>query len=269
MAARIRAWLAREDGMTIPELLTAMAILAFVLSGVLAVYVGGLRATTDMNERFQAQQNARLALTSMRSDTRSACSESVPAGGMSVTFSEPNVTTGCSSGTTQVTWCVSSSTGNAPFGLYRQSGASCSWSTGVKKAGQLTTKNGTVTVFVPVAVASTKPQLSVTLPVDANLANSQGVYTLADTMTLRNTSYALSVSKAGVGSGTVSSSPSGIACGSTCSQAYAFGTQVTMSAAANSGSTFAGWSGGGCSGTGLCTVTMNAAQSVTATFTSP
>lgn len=255
--------------MTIPELLTAMSILAIVITGILVVFVGGLNATTDMNERFQAQQNARLALTSMRSDARSACSESVPAGNMSVTFTEPSTTTGCSSGTSQVTWCVSSSTGSAPFGLYRQTGASCSWSTGVKKSDQLTTKSGTVTIFVPVAVAGTHPQIAVTLPVDANLSNSKGVYTLSDTMTLRNPSYALSVSKAGVGSGTVSSSQSGINCGSTCSQVYAFGTQVTMSATATSGSTFAGWSGGVCSGTGICTVTMNAAQSVTATFTSP
>ena len=36
MAARIRARLTREDGMTIPELLTAMTILAFVVSGILA-----------------------------------------------------------------------------------------------------------------------------------------------------------------------------------------------------------------------------------------
>ena len=42
---------------------------------------------------------------------------------------------------------------------------------------------------------------------------------------------------------------------------------MTLTALTNSGSTFSGWSGGGCSGTGTCTVTMNAATSVTATFT--
>jgi Tfp pilus assembly protein PilW len=267
MAARIRAWLEREDGITMVELLTVMAILGFVMTGILTVFVGGLNATTNMNERFQAQQNARIALTSMRSEVRTGCSESVTPDGMSATFTEPSAT-GCSSGTSQVTWCVSSSTGSAPFGLYRQTGATCSWSTGAKRADQLTTKNGTVTIFVPVVVAGSHPQLTVTLPVDANLSSNGGLYTLSDTMTLRNPSYALSISKAGSGSGTVSSS-SGIDCGSTCSQNYAFGTQVTLSAAAASGSTFAGWSGGNCSGNGICTVIMNAAQSVTATFTSP
>jgi hypothetical protein len=48
---------------------------------------------------------------------------------------------------------------------------------------------------------------------------------------------------------------------------YAAGTMVTLTAAADSGSSFAGWSGGGCSGTGTCTVTVNSDQTVTATFT--
>ena len=74
MAARIRAWLAREDGMTIPELLTAMSILAFVVTGILVLFVGGLNATTQMNARFQAQQDARLALSSLRYEVGFACS---------------------------------------------------------------------------------------------------------------------------------------------------------------------------------------------------
>jgi PASTA domain/Divergent InlB B-repeat domain len=77
---------------------------------------------------------------------------------------------------------------------------------------------------------------------------------------------ALSVALAGSGLGSVSSSPAGISCGSTCSHNYASGTQVTLTATAASGSTFAGWSGAGCSGTGSCTVTMSASESVTATF---
>jgi aryl-phospho-beta-D-glucosidase BglC (GH1 family) len=76
---------------------------------------------------------------------------------------------------------------------------------------------------------------------------------------------ALTVAKAGAGSGTVTSSPSGINCGSTCSANYANGTSVTLTASAASGSSFAGWSGA-CSGTGACTVSMTAARSVTATF---
>jgi uncharacterized repeat protein (TIGR02543 family) len=66
--------------------------------------------------------------------------------------------------------------------------------------------------------------------------------------------------------GTVTSNPAGINCGSTCSENYGAETSVTLTASANSGYTFIGWSGGGCSGTGACTVTMTEAKSVTAQF---
>jgi hypothetical protein len=75
----------------------------------------------------------------------------------------------------------------------------------------------------------------------------------------------LSVAAAGTGTGTVSSTPSGVSCGATCSHDFDYGTQVTLSASPDAGSKFAGWSGA-CSGTS-CQVTMNQAQSVTATFT--
>ena len=79
--------------------------------------------------------------------------------------------------------------------------------------------------------------------------------------------YTLTVSKSGTGSGTVASSPSGIDCGSDCSESYDQGTSVTLTATAASGSAFTGWSGGGCSGTGSCSVTMNSNITVTAAFT--
>jgi hypothetical protein len=70
----------------------------------------------------------------------------------------------------------------------------------------------------------------------------------------------LTVKKAGSGSGTVSCN------GGTCTTSYGEGTTVTLTAAAAAGSTFAGWSGGGCSGTGSCKVTLDSDTTVTATF---
>jgi hypothetical protein len=79
------------------------------------------------------------------------------------------------------------------------------------------------------------------------------------------TTFLLSVSKAGAGGGSVTSSPGGINCGATCSASYGDGTNVILTATAAAGSKFDGWSGD-CAGTGGCTVAMSAARSVTATF---
>lgn len=79
-------------------------------------------------------------------------------------------------------------------------------------------------------------------------------------------SYLLSVSTSGSGAGTVSSNPAGISCGATCSASFTSGTSVTLTAAPANGSVFGGWSGA-CSGTAsTCTVPMNAAANVGATF---
>jgi hypothetical protein len=81
----------------------------------------------------------------------------------------------------------------------------------------------------------------------------------------QGTTYALTVSKGGTGSGTVTSSTGGINCGTTCSASYASGTTVTLTAAPAAGSTFASWAGA-CTGAAACIVSMTAARTVTATF---
>jgi len=87
------------------------------------------------------------------------------------------------------------------------------------------------------------------------------------TWTFTTVAATLSVTPAGTGSGTVTSDPAGINCGATCSYSFANNTVVILTATAATGSTFNGWSGGVCSGTGTCTVTMEADKSVTANFT--
>ena len=78
--------------------------------------------------------------------------------------------------------------------------------------------------------------------------------------------YTLTVQKSGSGSGTVTSSPSGINCGLDCTETYNAGMIVTLTAMPASGSIFQGWSGSGCSGTGTCPVTMDTSKTVTAAF---
>lgn len=83
---------------------------------------------------------------------------------------------------------------------------------------------------------------------------------------LAGSAHSLSVTRSGTGGGSVSSSPSGIQCGSDCGEPYAEGTTVTLTPTTATGSTFTGWTGD-CSGTGACTITMSQARNVTATFT--
>jgi plastocyanin len=77
---------------------------------------------------------------------------------------------------------------------------------------------------------------------------------------------ALTVHRDGSGSGTVSSAPGGVSCGDACAGSFPRGTPVTLTAAADPGSTFGGWSGA-CNGlNATCQVTLSDAADATATF---
>jgi len=76
--------------------------------------------------------------------------------------------------------------------------------------------------------------------------------------------YTLTVLFPGFGSGQVQAQ--GMDCSVNCEEDYSEGELVTLSAEADEDSEFSGWSGGDCSGTETCVVTMNQAVEVTAQF---
>jgi len=78
--------------------------------------------------------------------------------------------------------------------------------------------------------------------------------------------FTLNVIKAGIGTGTVTSSPNGINCGGTCSATFDSGTTVTLTATPGMLSIFNGWDGCDSVNGAACTVSMSAAKSVTANF---
>ena len=89
------------------------------------------------------------------------------------------------------------------------------------------------------------------------------------TATFNINSFTLTVAKSGTGGGVVTAT--GINCGTDCSELYASGTSVTLTAIPAGGSSFAGWSGtgwngSGCQGTAGCTMTISSNTAVTATF---
>ena len=76
--------------------------------------------------------------------------------------------------------------------------------------------------------------------------------------------FTLTVTKSGTGTGSVSGGA--VNCGATCSATVAANTVITLTATPVAGSSFVGWSGGGCSGTSTCAVTTDAAKTVNAQF---
>ena len=79
-------------------------------------------------------------------------------------------------------------------------------------------------------------------------------------------SYTVTVHTAGRGSGTVMSSTGGISCRPDCHANINYGTRVKLIATPHTRSAFAGWSGGGCSGSHTCRLTVTGDATVTAHF---
>jgi pimeloyl-ACP methyl ester carboxylesterase len=102
-------------------------------------------------------------------------------------------------------------------------------------------------------------------------SSQQCVVTLA--ITTPTSTYTLDVSTIGFGSVSISPPgsprPCGVAWLGCIGSFYGSGSIVTLNPVLATGSIFAGWSGGGCSGTGSCTVTMNTNESITAIFSTP
>lgn len=128
----------------------------------------------------------------------------------------------------------------------------------------------TSTTTNPTHVYSTAGEYQVTLEVtDPSGATGVSTKSLSVAPATGGTTYSLTISKPGTGTGTVISDPSGISCGSSCYATFATftnGTPVTLTAIPDSGSTFTGWSGA-CSGSDTaCSITMSQAQNAVATF---
>jgi len=84
---------------------------------------------------------------------------------------------------------------------------------------------------------------------------------------LSRTQYMLTISENGSGSGTVTSQPPGISCGTTCSASFPQDTTVTLTANPSPTSNFTSWNGCTSVNGSICEVNMTANKAITATFT--
>jgi type II secretory pathway pseudopilin PulG len=156
-------------------MITVMAILGVVLGGVVTLFTAGIKADSDQNQRFQAQQDTRLALDKLRRDVHSACTISTPTTyntwTSSVTLYQSSDT--CASGTHSVTWCTAAS--GSTFILQRTVAATCT-GTLVTIASSLT--NANIFAYIPPnshLVTSTSVGNGMTA---ADIATQDGAYSV-------------------------------------------------------------------------------------------
>jgi len=119
MTRFLKVLAAKEEGYSLVELLVVMVILGTVLASLTTVFVSGSSAEVALNRRFQAQQQARLALDKIRADIHCASAAQAQTIGTytgSIKLAEPSCYAYASTPT--VSWCpVQVSTSR--YALYR------------------------------------------------------------------------------------------------------------------------------------------------------
>jgi prepilin-type N-terminal cleavage/methylation domain-containing protein len=176
-----------ERGYSLIEMLIVLSIMSVVMGALTTVFVQASNSELDMNNRFQAQQESRLALDKMRREVHCG-SVATPAGSSSsVTLTLPAY---CKTGSGSITWCTRNVSTNR-YALYRVVGASCSggvkWADYLVPTSSATVCSGTLCIFTYVAQStSSLAKLHVDFPVNVKPSKSVELYELADDIVLRN-----------------------------------------------------------------------------------
>jgi prepilin-type N-terminal cleavage/methylation domain-containing protein len=177
-----------EQGYSLIELLVTMVILVIVLGSLTTVFVSGSGAEADLNRRFTAQQNARLALDAIRADIHCATAANAQTinGYPGLKLAVGN----CYVATPTISWCVVLvSSIPSRYQLYRSptTGATtCTASDAARKlvADYLTTSAALTTATIP---QYTLQRVAVDFKVSANASSSTAdVYELTDSIVAGN-----------------------------------------------------------------------------------
>jgi prepilin-type N-terminal cleavage/methylation domain-containing protein len=186
-SGRLLARLRAERGYSLIEMLTVLVIMGVVMSSLTTVFVQASNSQSDMNNRFQAQLNAKLALDKMRREVHCASVATPTGSSSSITITLPSY---CKTGSGSITWCTRS-IGTNRYGLYRVAGATCTG--GVKWADYLiptstaTACSGALCIFNYTAQSSSSlAKLHVDFPVNVKPVKTAELYELIDDIVLRN-----------------------------------------------------------------------------------
>jgi prepilin-type N-terminal cleavage/methylation domain-containing protein len=188
LAARVLHRIRNERGYTLIEMLVVIVILSLVLGGLTTVFVRGSAAELDLNRKFTAQQQARLALTRFRVDAHCATTAQAKTIG-----TYPGVkldVSHCYNAATTVSWCAVQVTTTPPrYQLWRSTAtANICTSTDTSRvmvADYLTTTTGIFTTpNIPLYGLQT---IGVSFNVSSNAASTtKDVYVLTDAVVARN-----------------------------------------------------------------------------------
>jgi len=163
----------RQAGYSVVELLVVLGILATVLGALLGAWVSGMHAEIDATQRYQAQQQARVAVDRMRDEFH--CGDQLTfTSAASISIRLPADCPGTGGATTNVTW----TTELVSTGRYRLK-------RGAVVVGDYLTSGSVFEYIAPTASALGK--LRVTLPVDRKAGDAIGAWTLRADIVLRNT----------------------------------------------------------------------------------
>lgn len=191
-----------ERGYSLVEMVVVMAIMGVVMAGLTTIFVGGSRAETDLNRRFVAQQQSRLAQAKIETDLQ--CAQAAQVQTIStypgLAIYEPNCADP-NTGSTTIDYCIIPSTVmTGRYALWRSPATSnrCSATdTNMTKVADYLTSNATTTSYSSTTgtavfgeqanlAANSLEFIMVDFPVSDNPTATKDVYELKDAIAVRN-----------------------------------------------------------------------------------
>jgi prepilin-type N-terminal cleavage/methylation domain-containing protein len=180
-----------EQGYSLIELLVTMVIMVIVLSSLTTVFVSGSSAESDLNRRFQAQQNARLALDSIRADIH--CASAAQPQTINTFPGLKLAEASCYALTPTISWCAVQVTATR-FQLYRSTTTGATTCTSGDAARKLIADYLTTSAAFPATPIRqyTLQRVGVDFKVSVNVRTpTADVYELTDSIATRNATRCL------------------------------------------------------------------------------